>query len=63
MSGPQVKKDATKVNDAAAMVAVRFKPPLKPQRRLFIALLAVFGAWVVFLLALYFKTVYPLRHH
>jgi len=41
---------------------VEFKPPLKPQKRLLILLSVVFAAWVVFLLILYFKTTYPLRH-
>ena len=41
---------------------VKFKPPLKPQKRLLIALSVLFAAWVVFLLILYFKTTYPIRH-
>ena len=39
-----------------------FKPPLKPHRQLFIALLIAFGGWAIFLLVLYFRTIYPLRH-
>ena len=37
-------------------------PPLKPRRGLFVALLVIFVAWVVVLLGMYFKTVYPARH-
>ena len=36
--------------------------PLRPRPKLFIFLLAIFVAWVIFLLVLYFKTVYPMRH-
>jgi hypothetical protein len=39
-----------------------FKPPLRPHRALFVALVAVFAVWVAVLIALYAKTVYPLRH-
>jgi len=38
--------------------AVQFKPPLKPRRGLFIALVALFALWFGFLLFLYFKTEY-----
>ena len=36
--------------------------PFKPQRKLFYTLLIIFAGWVVFLAAMYFKTVYPVRH-
>lgn len=42
--------------------AADFKPPLKPHKKTLIALLILFTAWVIFLLILYFKTTYPLRH-
>ena len=42
---------------------VTFKPPLKPRRGLFVALLGVFAVWVGVLLTMYFVTVYPNRHH
>lgn len=35
---------------------------LKPQRKLFIALLALFGVWIALLVWMYFDTVYPVRH-
>ncbi len=35
---------------------------LTPRRRLFAFLCVIFAVWVIFLLALYFKTVYPERH-
>lgn len=41
---------------------IQFAPPLKPQRKLYIISWIVFVLWVAFLLILYFKTVYPLRH-
>ena len=41
---------------------VAFKPPLKPRRGVFYALLGLFGVWVGLLLALYVVTVYPNRH-
>ena len=37
---------------------VEFKPPLRPRRGLFIALVAVFALWIGFLLFLYCKTEY-----
>jgi hypothetical protein len=41
---------------------VQFKPPLKPHRGVFIGLCVAFAVWVGVLLALYLKTVYPMRH-
>ncbi len=41
---------------------IEFKPPLKPQKALFVGLFIVFALWVIFLLVLYFHTVYPTRH-
>ena len=38
-----------------------FRPPLRPRRRLFYGLLGVLALWIVALLILYFKTVYPTR--
>ena len=37
--------------------------PLKPRPKLFLGLLLLFAIWLGILLTLYFKTVYPLRHH
>jgi hypothetical protein len=37
--------------------------PFKAQRGWFITLCVVFLIWVAFLVAMYFKTVYPQRHH
>jgi hypothetical protein len=37
-------------------------PQLKPHPRLFKALCLIFALWMAVLLALYFLTVYPLRH-
>ncbi len=42
--------------------AVDFNPPLKPHKKTLILLSVLFTAWVIFLLILYFKTTYPLRH-
>ena len=42
--------------------AVDFKPPLQPHKKTLILLSVLFTAWVIFLLILYFKTTYPLRH-
>ena len=39
-----------------------FLPPLRPHRRLTIALGILLAAWLIGLLIAYFKTVYPLRH-
>jgi hypothetical protein len=41
---------------------VEFKPPMRPHKGLFITLCLVLAAWVGFLLWMYFKSVYPLRH-
>jgi hypothetical protein len=35
---------------------------LKPRRRLFVSLLALFGLWVALLVWMYADTVYPVRH-
>ena len=57
-----------KVADSQAAAAskdapgVEFKPPLQPHRGVFVALFIAFAAWAGFLLVLYFRTVYPLRH-
>ena len=37
--------------------------PLKRRPKLFVGLLLLFAIWLGILLTLYFKTVYPLRHH
>jgi hypothetical protein len=36
--------------------------PLKPRPRLFVFLCIVYAVWMIALLVLYFKTVYPRRH-
>jgi hypothetical protein len=36
--------------------------PFKPRRTLFITLLMLFVVWVLVLVTMYFRTVYPLRH-
>jgi hypothetical protein len=41
---------------------VDFKPPMRPHKGLFVTLCLVLAGWVGFLLWMYFKTVYPLRH-
>lgn len=41
--------------------AVEFLPPPRPRRGLFAALMGATVLWVVFLLVLYFTTVYPQR--
>ena len=52
-----------KADPPAMQAAAEFKPALRPRKRLFVALCVIFGLWVIFLIALYFKTVYPMRHH
>jgi hypothetical protein len=47
--------------DVPTPVHVAAPDPLKPRPVLFKVLGLVFGLWVVFLGALYFKTVYPRR--
>jgi len=42
--------------------APEFKPPLKPRRGLFAALLALLGLWIVVLVVMYVRTVYPTRN-
>jgi hypothetical protein len=42
--------------------APAFKPPLKPRRGLFVALLGFLALWVIALVILYVRTVYPTRH-
>jgi len=37
-------------------------PPLKPQKKLMIALAIALAIWVAWLIALYVRTVYPVRH-
>jgi len=62
VAAAETKRDAKGVRDVAAAEdespAVQFKPPLKPRRGLFIALVALFALWFGFLLFLYFKTEY-----
>ena len=41
---------------------IEFAPPLKPRPRLMIVLSVILALWVAFLLALYFRTVYPHRN-
>lgn len=67
MTRPATKKQPGSSKGATAKTAAgaagqRFPPPLKPRRKLFVLLLLAFFAWVGLLVALYFKTVYPLRH-
>jgi hypothetical protein len=41
----------------------KLKPiPFKPRKRIFVILLVIFVIWVVCLLVMYFRTVYPQRH-
>ena len=46
---------------AKAGLAPQFLPAPKPRRGLFAALMGAMVLWVVFLLVLYFTTVYPQR--
>ena len=45
--------------DKEPVAAPVFKPPLKPRRGLFYALLGVLALWIVALVILYVRTVYP----
>jgi hypothetical protein len=58
MSRRQGKKKKAPVVPEVVVI----KPSMKPHKRLFVGLFIAFGAWVVFLLVLYFQTVYPIRH-
>ena len=53
---PPAREAASETADAPI-----FRPPLKPQPKLFVALLGVLGAWVGVLLTIYFVTVFPTR--
>ena len=57
-AGPPPRK--TKANETPE---IQFKPPLKPHKQLFITLAVVFAVWVIGLIILYCRTVYPMRHH
>jgi hypothetical protein len=46
---------------AKAGLEPQFLPPPRPRRGLFAALMGAMVLWVVFLLVLYFTTVYPQR--
>ena len=37
-------------------------PPIKPRRRLLLVLNAIFSLWVLTMIVMYFRTVYPQRH-
>ncbi len=41
--------------------APAFKPPLRPRRGLFVALLGLLVLWIVALVILYVRTVYPME--
>jgi hypothetical protein len=43
------------------VLAPAFKPPFKPRRRIFYALLGLLALWIVALVILYVKTVYPIH--
>jgi hypothetical protein len=45
-----------------ALAPTDFAPPLQPRPRLLIILSIALALWVAFLLALYFRTVYPHRN-
>ena len=42
--------------------APEFKPPLRPRRGIFYALLALLALWITVLVVMYFRTVYPTRN-
>jgi hypothetical protein len=44
-----------------SLPAPAFKPPLKPRQGLFVALLGVLALWLVGLVILYVRTVYPME--
>ena len=44
-----------------SLPAPAFKPPLRPRRGLFIALLGLLVLWIVALVILYVRTVYPME--
>ena len=58
-----MKKTATRQPPAKTEPQLPPATPLRPRPRLFIVLLVLFAIWLGILLTLYFKTVYPLRHH
>ena len=60
MSHRKAKSKASSIPAKAGLVP-QFLPPPKPRRGLFAALMGAMVLWVVFLLVLYFTTVYPER--
>jgi hypothetical protein len=56
------KQPARETETFSARPAPVFKPPLKPRRGLFYAMLGFVGVWVTTLLLLYFTTVFPHRN-
>lgn len=62
-AGKPIIPDYRKRGEGASVnPQIDFKPPLKPHKKLFITLFIAFTAWVTFLLVLYVRTVYPMRH-
>jgi hypothetical protein len=60
-------KTSRKPLEHAAMRALKAdpqvcQPPLPPQKKLFIGLLAAFAVWIAVLIGMYLKTVYLPRH-
>ena len=56
-SGPGSAADAGRVEATAE--GTQFLPPMKPNRRLLVAVAVVLGVWVGVLLTMYFTTVGP----
>ena len=60
-SAPQSKAGARRADAAHAVPAASDLRPLAPRKRLLAVLSLLFAAWMVFLVVLYFTTIYPRR--
>ena len=59
---PSPNRNSTR-QEKEALPAPVFKPPLKPRRGLFVGLLGLLALWIVALVILYVRTVYPTHQH
>jgi len=57
---PPAPKKPTKIPRKSGL-PIPPEPPLKPRRKLFVALLIAMALWILLLLILYMTTVYPHR--
>jgi len=62
MSARSTAKPSPRAEEPIDRPAAEALPPMRPHRGWFIALSLTLAAWIVVLLAMFFTTVYPLRH-